>query len=126
MPFHFGIGLFFTCTNNIFLLLYQLCFTSYISNLTELCVWNTTPACDGECVNACVLEADRQRVRGDQWKAVSAQSSLLHCVSIFTPYYHIINAEDPIGLTLKTLARRGVERREERQAGDERKDKNKV
>lgn len=57
-------------------------------------------------------------MRGDQWKAVSAQSSLLHCVSIFTPYYHIINAQDPIGLTLKTLERRGVpEEREKRKEG---------
>lgn len=56
-------------------------------------------------------------MRGDQWKAVSAQSSLLHCVSIFTPYYHIINAEDPIGLTPKTLARRGEGEGGERRGG---------
>lgn len=75
--------------------------------------------CGCVCVNVCVLVADRRRVcvRGDQWRAVSAQSSLLHCVSIFTPYYHIINAEDPIGLTLKTLAweRRREKRGEERE-----------
>ena len=60
-------------------------------------------------------------MRRDQWKAVSAQSSLLHCVSIFTPYYHIINAEDPIGLTLMTLARRGEERRGEERRGEVRR-----
>lgn len=58
-------------------------------------------------MSVCVLIADKQSARGDQWKAVSAQSSLLHCVSIFTPYYHIINGQYPIRLTLKTPNRRG-------------------
>ena len=63
-------------------------------------------------------------MRGDQWRAVSAQSSVLHCVSVFTPYYHIINAEDSIGLTLKTLwlekERKGKERKGKERKGKER------